>query len=101
MKDQNQLALLATQLKGELYYSDEASHQTMLLAYSTDASVYQEKPLAVAIPSDINDIKNLIDFARANQTTLIPVPLEHRWQDRLSEMVSLWIYPVILTVSWN
>ncbi|GAA4177646.1 FAD-binding and (Fe-S)-binding domain-containing protein [Sphingobacterium ginsenosidimutans] len=72
MKDQNQLALLATQLKGELYYSDEASHQTMLLAYSTDASVYQEKPLAVAIPSDINDIKNLIDFARANQTTLIP-----------------------------
>jgi len=72
VKDQNQLALLATQLKGELYYTDEASHQTMLVAYSTDASVYQEKPLAVAIPSDINDIKNLIDFARANQTTLIP-----------------------------
>ncbi|NPE47001.1 FAD-binding protein [Sphingobacterium sp. arapr2] len=44
----------------------------MLLAYSTDASVYQEKPLAVAIPSDIDDIKNLIDFARANQTTLVP-----------------------------
>lgn len=72
MKDQNQLALLAAQLKGELYYTDEALHQTMLLAYSTDASVYQEKPLAVAIPSDIDDIKNLIDFARANQTTLIP-----------------------------
>lgn len=72
MKDQNQLALLAAQLKGELYYKDEALHQTMLLAYSTDASVYQEKPLAVAIPSDIDDIKNLIDFARANQTTLIP-----------------------------
>jgi FAD/FMN-containing dehydrogenase/Fe-S oxidoreductase len=72
VKDQNQLALLAAQLKGELYYTDEALHQTMLLAYSTDASVYQEKPLAVAIPSDIDDIKNLIDFARANQTTLIP-----------------------------
>lgn len=72
MKDQNQLALLAAQLKGELYYTDEALHQTMLLAYSTDASVYQEKSLAVAIPSDIDDIKNLIDFARANQTTLIP-----------------------------
>ncbi|CAM3467533.1 FAD-binding and (Fe-S)-binding domain-containing protein [Sphingobacterium prati] len=72
MKDQNQLALLAAQLKGELYYTEEALHQTMLLAYSTDASVYQEKPLAVAIPSDIDDIKNLIDFARANQTTLVP-----------------------------
>ncbi|WP_286588353.1 FAD-binding and (Fe-S)-binding domain-containing protein [Sphingobacterium sp. N143] len=72
MKDQNQFALLASRLKGELYYSDEASHQTMLLAYSTDASVYQEKPLAVAIPADINDIKHLIDFVRDNQTTLIP-----------------------------
>nr|WP_246250733.1 FAD-binding and (Fe-S)-binding domain-containing protein [Sphingobacterium prati] len=59
-------------MKGELYYTEEALHQTMLLAYSTDASVYQEKPLAVAIPSDIDDIKNLIDFARANQTTLVP-----------------------------
>ncbi|VTR50852.1 FAD-binding and (Fe-S)-binding domain-containing protein [Sphingobacterium thalpophilum] len=72
MKDNNQLALLATQLKGELYYRDTASDQTMLLAYSTDASVYQEKPLAVAIPSDINDLKYLIDFARKYQTTLIP-----------------------------
>ncbi|MDR2272262.1 MAG: FAD-binding protein [Sphingobacterium sp.] len=72
MKDQNQLALLAARLKGELYYTDEATHQTMLLAYSTDASVYQEKPVAVAIPADINDIKCLIDFAQANQITLIP-----------------------------
>lgn len=72
MKYQNQLALLSTQLRGELYYTDEAVHQTMLLAYSTDASVYQEKPLAVAIPSDLDDIKKLIAFARTNQITLIP-----------------------------
>lgn len=72
MKDQNQLASLASQLKGELYYTHETKDQTMLLAYSTDASVYQEKPLAVAIPADIDDIKKLIDFARQNKVTIIP-----------------------------
>ncbi len=72
MKDQNQLALLASLLKGELYYTSETKDQTMLLAYSTDASVYQEKPLAVAIPADIDDIKKLIDFAHNNKVTLIP-----------------------------
>ncbi|WP_312743731.1 FAD-binding and (Fe-S)-binding domain-containing protein [Sphingobacterium multivorum] len=72
MKDQNQLALLASQLKGELYYTHETKDQTMLLAYSTDASVYQEKPLAVAIPVDHDDIKKIIDFARHNGVTIIP-----------------------------
>lgn len=72
MKDQNQLALLASQLKGELFYTDETKDQTMLLAYSTDASVYQEKPLAVAIPADIDDIKKLIDFAQQHRITIIP-----------------------------
>jgi len=72
VKDQNQLALLASLLKGELYYTSETKDQTMLLAYSTDASVYQEKPLAVAIPADIDDIKKLIDFAHNNKVTLIP-----------------------------
>jgi FAD/FMN-containing dehydrogenase len=43
-----------------------------LLAYSTDASVYQEKPLAVAIPKEIEDIKLLIDFANIHKVTLIP-----------------------------
>jgi FAD/FMN-containing dehydrogenase/Fe-S oxidoreductase len=72
VKDQNQLALLASLLKGELYFTSETKDQTMLLAYSTDASVYQEKPLAVAIPADIDDIKKLIDFAHNNKVTLIP-----------------------------
>lgn len=57
---------------GELYYNDSALHQSLLLAYSTDASVYQEKPLAVALPKDVNDIKLLIDFATRHKLTLIP-----------------------------
>ncbi len=57
---------------GELYYNDSAFHQTQLLAYSTDASVYQEKPLAVALPKNNDDIKLLIDFATRYKLTLIP-----------------------------
>src|SRR5690606_37140297 len=44
----------------------------MRLAYSTDASVYQELPLAVCIPQQIQDLKTLIRFANENQITLIP-----------------------------
>ncbi len=44
----------------------------MRILYSTDASVYREKPLAVAIPKNESDLKKLISFAGANQTALIP-----------------------------
>src|SRR5690606_41969867 len=44
----------------------------MRLLYATDASVYREKPLAVAIPKSEADIQQLIAFARANNTSLIP-----------------------------
>jgi len=44
----------------------------MLRAYSTDASVYQERPLAVAVPKDNDDLKRLIAFAREYGVTLIP-----------------------------
>ena len=66
------LEQLDKDLAGELYYNTSFEHQTQLLAYSTDASVYQEKPLAVALPSDINDIKLLIKFASLHKITLIP-----------------------------
>ena len=69
---QNELLILAKKLAGALYYDDTASHQTQLLAYSTDASVYQEKPLAVAIPKSIVDIKHLVEFARVQHLTLVP-----------------------------
>ena len=69
---QNELLILAKKLAGALYYDHTASHQTQLLAYSTDASVYQEKPLAVAIPKSIEDIKHLVEFARVQHLTLVP-----------------------------
>lgn len=73
MSLQEKLVVLAESLKGDLFYdSSKASHQTMRLAYSTDASVYQELPLAVCIPQKIEDLKVLIRFARENSITLIP-----------------------------
>ncbi len=57
---------------GLLFYDHTAIHQAQLMAYSTDASVYQEKPLAVAIPSTVAAIQTLIHFAKENNVTLIP-----------------------------
>jgi len=67
-----QLARLEQIFEGLLFYNGSALHQAQLMAYSTDASVYQERPLAVAIPVSEGDIKKLIEFARAQQITLIP-----------------------------
>jgi len=69
---QSELNVLAKKMNGVLYYDSTPVHNTQLLAYSTDASVYQEKPLAVAMPQDIADLKLLIDFASDQKITLIP-----------------------------
>lgn len=61
------LAALAKELKGELYFD-----KTMRILYATDASAYREMPLAVAIPSTVDDIRKLIAFARKEKTSLIP-----------------------------
>ena len=63
---------LEKQLVGELYYDQSSLHQAQLLAYSTDASIYQEKPLAVALPQHTADIQLLVTFVRNNRLTLIP-----------------------------
>ncbi|MFK5854636.1 MAG: FAD-linked oxidase C-terminal domain-containing protein [Bacteroidota bacterium] len=42
------------------------------LMYATDASAYREVPIAVAYPKTKLDIKALIDFAKANNTSIIP-----------------------------
>jgi len=63
----NNLSKLEGVLEGSLFYDD--IHRIL---YSTDASVYKEKPLAVAYPVSDRDIKNLIKFARNNNTSLIP-----------------------------
>ncbi len=57
---------------GELFYDNSTSHNAQKILYSTDASVYQEKPLAVAIPKGISDLKLLIKFANEYGITLIP-----------------------------
>lgn len=65
-------AQLGQKFTGLLFFDNSAIHQAQLLAYSTDASVYQEKPLAVAIPFNTADIQQLIVFANENKLTLIP-----------------------------
>ncbi len=61
------LQQLAEQLEGDLYVDT-----TIRTLYATDASAYREMPLAVAIPKTKSDIRELISFARANHTSLIP-----------------------------
>ncbi len=62
-----QLQQLATTLQGDLFFDN-----TIKILYATDASAYREIPLAVAIPATVDDIKKLIAFAIANNTSLIP-----------------------------
>src|SRR6185437_12324058 len=64
---EDRLKELSQQLEGKLYTDD-----TMRQLYATDASAYQEKPLAVAIPASVEDIKKLIAFAITNHTSIIP-----------------------------
>src|SRR5690606_2778778 len=67
-----QFKQLEIALDGMLYYDTSARHQAMLRIYATDASVYQEQPLAVAIPKHVDDLKTLIAFAAQHGVTLIP-----------------------------
>jgi len=62
-----QLQQLQARLDGELYYDKMMRH-----LYATDASVYRELPLAVALPMHAEDIRELIQFANKHQTSLIP-----------------------------
>ena len=67
------LEKLSHQIDGELYYNpSNPKHQTIRLAYSTDASVYQELPLAVVIPHTKSDLLRLVQFADENNVALIP-----------------------------
>lgn len=63
---------LALDFEGELFFDNSVTHQAVRRAYSTDASVYQETPLAVALPKTLKDIRSLIQFATEHGTTLIP-----------------------------
>ncbi len=58
---------LKSQLEGELFIDN-----VQRILYSTDASQYKEMPLAVTKPKSKEDIKNIIAFAAANNTSIIP-----------------------------
>src|SRR5258706_9999680 len=61
------LGALAARLEGELYFDD-----TMRTLYATDASEYQELPLAVALPRNEADLRILLAFAGRHDIGLIP-----------------------------
>lgn len=63
---------LLKDFEGELYFRNTTTDEAVRVVYATDASVYQEKPRAVALPGSVHDIKKLIQFANTNQLTLIP-----------------------------
>jgi FAD/FMN-containing dehydrogenase len=63
---------LRPSFSGELYYTDSAAHNAIIMSFATDASVYQERPLAVAMPKTIADIQALIQFASHKSVSLIP-----------------------------
>ena len=65
--DLHKLSKLAGELEGELHYDN-----TMRTLYATDASAYREMPTAVAFPASVTDIKKLIQFARRENTSIIP-----------------------------
>jgi FAD/FMN-containing dehydrogenase/Fe-S oxidoreductase len=53
--------------EGEIFL-DEANR----ILYATDASAYREKPLGVARPKSVSDVRKLIRFANENKIPLIP-----------------------------
>jgi FAD/FMN-containing dehydrogenase/Fe-S oxidoreductase len=60
------------QLAGDLYFGEAALDRTVLMAYATDASVYQEYPLGVALPKNKADICLLIRLSQEHDIPLIP-----------------------------
>jgi len=63
---------LKQQLRGELFHNNGSRDRAQRLAYSTDASVFQEMPRAVALPKDSDDLRILVAFAQKQGLTLIP-----------------------------
>jgi len=63
---------LKKNFSGDIYFGDQGLDAAMRTLYSTDASEYQERPMAVAIPRSIKDLQQLVKFATENNITLIP-----------------------------
>lgn len=65
-------ASLLASFEGDLYFDDSPEHSAQRILYATDASVYQEMPIAVALPKSVADIRQLVQFAQQQQVGLIP-----------------------------
>ena len=63
----DKLQELKLALDGTLY-TDESN----LTIYSTDASLYFDRPLAVAIPENVTDLEKLVAFAATHNVPLTP-----------------------------
>jgi FAD/FMN-containing dehydrogenase/Fe-S oxidoreductase len=67
-----EVRLLKDHFEGQLFFDESQSTRIAKRIYATDASVYQVKPAAVAIPASSKDIKRLIQFAIQAKTGIIP-----------------------------
>lgn len=63
---------LQASLSGDLYFDDSSEHRAVRMAYATDASVYQELPIAVALPREEADLVKLVTFCRDAELPMIP-----------------------------
>lgn len=61
------LNVLNSEIEGEVHLDE--LHKNI---YSTDASAYKEKPIAIIIPKTKKDIYKIIKFAHAHSTNIIP-----------------------------
>lgn len=72
LKPKLPFANLRSSFEGDLYFDESSEHSAQRVLYATDASVYQEMPVAVALPKSVADIKQLVRFAQTNGVGLIP-----------------------------
>ncbi len=63
----NALEVLGPRLKGELRL--DMLHRRL---YSQDASVYQDAPIGVVFPKDVDDLREIVRFAAEFEVPLIP-----------------------------
>ncbi|MCK5781379.1 MAG: FAD-binding protein [Flavobacteriales bacterium] len=64
---QNELIKLGESIKGDIFLDEFQK-----IIYSTDASAYREKPIAITRPKDKSDLQIIIDFAIKHNVNLIP-----------------------------
>ena len=61
--------------EGDLYFDESPAHTAQRMLYATDASVYQEIPIAVALPKSVADVKKLLRFVQQHKVAGKPVGL--------------------------